>query len=317
MALHIPDSYAIGQDVARTRDRAAIVVLQRRGDTGQVLVRSAQFGVGVDLQKQEDMGCATIKALDTQIPGRDRLFYVVDRNGIGLGVAEGVHRRVMKEKSLGLRRYVKVIGGDAVAGTSTGRDEKVSWWHNVGRDLLTHRANAALRTGELSITEAEGNGAAMLATEISRLALKQTPSGKQRVDHKAGEHDDLYMAMCWGFWLLGEFKIGGVVHNGTGWAGASLDTPVQRPRRAAPAPGATAPAPSPEKSREKTSGPTVDAAVLALLRAEPVIWWSQSTLAEHTDGLSRALVLGALHRLRAAGSVERDPADPARWRAAA
>lgn len=339
MSRRFPDTYVVGQDVARTRDRAAVVVLQRRGDTGEVLVRSAQFGVGVDLQAQEDMACNTLRALDAQTPGRDRLFYIGDRNGIGLGVVEGVQRRVMKEKSLGLRRYVKCIGGDAVAGTGHGRDDKVSWWHNVGRDLLTHRANAALRDGSLVITEAEGNGAQMLAQEIARLALKQTPSGRQRVDHRSGEHDDLYMALCWAFWLLGEFKIGGTVHSGTSWAGQGVDAGQARRRKgkqptdgraspqkrsgatiAAPrlavAPstralgrmhhGLTKPTPvSAATSNDDEQNAAADAAVLVALRA-----------ADDWRHWSAVSSLGALHRLLHAGAVERDPARPDFWRAA-
>lgn len=343
----IPDSFAIGQDVARTNDKAAIVVLQKRGDTGQCVVRSAEIGVGIDLQAQAAAGVATIKALDAQIPGRDRLFYAIDRNGIGLGVAEDVYRRVRKDKSLGLRRFVKVVGLDAHGGTATNVDRKVSWWVNVSRDVITHRANAALREGSLVVTECEGSGADVLRQELSRLTLKSRAGGKQRVDHRNGEHDDVFMAMCYAFWLVSEFRVGGHVASSAKPMNQQIRTVPPDSQQAARVAVARPSAGETAGGRSRGSRGTAEVAALAravapvghrpsshgraLVTPRPVSAALDPVNATAADVVTLDLLaadggwvrqsslpasaLGSLHRLRASGLVERHPADAAQWRA--
>ncbi|MGO4257066.1 hypothetical protein [Marmoricola sp. RAF53] len=252
--------WTIGVDPASRRDRYAVSVI-RKDSADHAEVIKATWVRGVESDHITRTVCDLVAALDKQIPSGDRIAVAVDRGGLGLGPAEAIQKRLRAEHRDGALkrrpgfRAVAIVAGDR---SRPDEDRRQRDFWSVGRDLLTERSITAMRTQALGLREATGNGAAVFQEELTALVNKRMPSGRTRVDHKAGANDDVLMSCHLAYWLAQEIRQGGYVETslhllrthiggGTGPSRSTPDLPIGAPASSSSASASVAGRMSPEQ----------------------------------------------------------------------
>jgi hypothetical protein len=199
----------VGVDIGNRNDRFTIVT-GTRNETGST-VRNARARRGVSSDEVAAAVIRTVLDLHEQLPPGVKIEVAIDRTGLGWGPTEAIEKglRELRRDGTLADRQVRVAGVAIVAGDSENRDEEETWKHNVGRDRLVGRALMALRTGGLDVTNISGDAAGLLREELQNLVENATKAGRTRVDHKPGKHDDVFMALCIGYWFANLSGLGG------------------------------------------------------------------------------------------------------------
>ncbi|MFJ9317244.1 hypothetical protein ACIRN4_23865 [Pimelobacter simplex] len=238
----------IGVDIGNRNDRFALVSMWRtaRG----VTVFDARAKKGVSSDEVVDSCLATIIGLHNQIPRGINIQIAPDRTGLGWGPTETLAKQIRHLRAPGMAlagRTVQIAGVAITAGDGVTRDEDESWKWNVGRDRLVGQTLMALRTEALSIRGAGGDAAPLLAEELRDLVENSTKSGKTRIDHKPGKHDDVFMALCLGYWFSSSTGLGGYAPIGSRSPLLGTLASAEGARVPEARPTATRPASAPEK----------------------------------------------------------------------
>jgi len=207
--------FSVGVDIASSGAsnayRAALVL--ERTDRYGTRVELAIAARGLRPTDLTEKVVALLRQVDSSVesPRRTWITVAIDRTG-DAGTAEMLESAIRDEKwrcVIKIRR-VWIAAGDNE--TPPAKDDSTDRFHTkwtAGRDLLLHGLAKRLRLGEVDPSNASGDAASILREELSGIGIQQTASGKQRLDHAKGKHDDVVMALALADWAARSRRQGG------------------------------------------------------------------------------------------------------------
>ena len=188
-----PPRLFIGVDLAQTVDYTAIAIVEQHGRAGEAVYQVRHLE-RVERNTPYPMIVKRVADLARQPAVVDRATLVVDATGVGRPVVDLLRAELLTAPLLA----VTITAGDAVS--SEGRS-----WHVPKRDLVA-AIQVLLQTERLKVAPALP-AAELLTRELSAFEVKLSASGHDTYNARAGEHDDLVLAVALTVWA-GERGIG-------------------------------------------------------------------------------------------------------------
>jgi hypothetical protein len=192
----------VGVDVGSRRDYCALAIVHANPDAAALIGLDRARGLEI-----EDIPAALLLLLhdlDSQLPNGLVLALAIDATGAGQQPAEKVHRLLQPSTSPASPGFTRLIGFRGVVATGGDTERRspiISWQHNVPRHRLAEPYVMATRTGLLDLSRLPPTQARWLAEEMRGFARTTLPSGRDRLDHPSGGHDDLLSAQQIAWWL--------------------------------------------------------------------------------------------------------------------
>ncbi|HVW85228.1 MAG TPA: hypothetical protein VHB50_11135 [Bryobacteraceae bacterium] len=186
------NSFAIGVDLGQRRDHTAIAVVER--DTRDVVMVRHVERVPLGTSYPRVVERVREIALSERLAGRCSV--AVDATGVGAPVVE-----MLRAARLGCEvAAVTITGGERETQTVVG-------WNVPKRDLIAG-VQVLLESGDLRIS---GGLRELRALTREMVDVRITPrpgrfGGEGVGAERAGEHDDLVLALALGVWKLGRVK---------------------------------------------------------------------------------------------------------------
>jgi hypothetical protein len=180
-------TFFAGLDLGQRLDPTALAVVERGEADGAVRLRHLER-MPLGLPYTEVVERLRERMRSRQLSGGQR-HVVVDGTGVGSAVVD-----LLRREDLGSELWPVTI-------TAGGRERYANGYYRVPKRELIVGLEVLLEQGGLLIAEGMREGAA-LVNEMAEMRVKRTGSARERYGvWRAGEHDDLVLAValaCWG-----------------------------------------------------------------------------------------------------------------------
>jgi len=191
-------SYFVGLDLGMRHDHTALNVVERSETLGErdPVTYEHVKAVALRLRHVERIPLATeyvqvvrrVAEVMRRLGAEGPAHLIVDATGVGTPVVE-----LLRRAGMGCRLWPVSITGGPAEGYGDG------YYRVPKRDLIVG-LQVRLQEGELQIAAGLREGAALMR-ELGEMRVSTTGAGREKYGAKAGEHDDLVLAValaCWG-----------------------------------------------------------------------------------------------------------------------